>query len=379
LKILILKNADPSFVAYSEILNQQGHEAEIIDKLEPLESIKNRVETFKPDFILHNNIDIFSTTQRPDGKEVEEYFSKCGIPTVVWEYEAPYFQGGPELMLRWKHGEYMKNFLFLSLDSFWVEKFNAAGISCYFLPFGVDDRLKEFRGDAKYSNHFRHDVTYIGTAIQKPDTDIVGNGSEGILNYFISYWRREFLSVLYHSCGSNNSLVPYIQELDQKLLPSILDLFRADIHDVREFQSRMYAMFQKYFDENLNAFGPDGSYIRIWLECRCIIIYSYFQVASRLHGLKEKGLRIYGEGQWNQILPEYGYPTRRLNYPEMYAAFQNSKIIFCFTKKLFVGNVHERVFHILGAGGFQPVQPGPAGRRVLECSRSHDLLRISTR
>jgi hypothetical protein len=158
--------------------------------------------------------------------------------------------------------------------------------------------------------------------------------------------------VLYQSCGSNNSLVPYIQELDQKLLPSILDLFRADIHDVREFQSRMYAMFQKYFDENLNAFGPDGSYIRIWLECRCIIIYSYFQVASRLHGLKEKGLRIYGEGQWNQILPEYGYPTRRLNYPEMYAAFQNSKIIFCFTKKLFVGNVHERVFHILGAGGF---------------------------
>lgn len=352
MKILIFKNADPSFIAYAEYLNEMGHDALVVDKFLALTEIKKTVESFRPDFILHNNIDIFAKIHRPDALEVESYFQKCGIPVVVWEYEAPYFQGGMELMMRWKEGRYMKDFLFLSLDSHWVNEFKNAGIACYFLPFGVDDRLKNYQPDSQFQNQFRHDVTYIGTCFTGDTTVRAAPGLEGIFKCFSELWRGDIFQTLFAGTGRDPSLRRSIEILESELWAICFDLMQADIHDVREFQDRMYRDFAKYFDRHSSSFGPDGSPMRLFVECRFIILYSYYQVAIRLRKLFDKGLHIYGEGAWNQVLSDYSRPIRRLSYAEMYAAFRNSKIIYCFTKKLFISNVHERIPHVLGAGGF---------------------------
>ncbi len=352
MRILLLKNIDPSFDVYFAILNAQGHEAEILLAHGPLSDIQNSINRFKPDLILLNNTDCLSPVGRADAHELEHLLNTSGVPVSVWDYEAPYFVGGSWLMERWRTGDYFRNFLFFNIDSYIVEEYRKKNNHCYFLPFGVDPRMQDHSWVKNTTSQFTHDLVYIGTAYWNDQTcPEIGNQRAALVETFFMDFLKDIAKRI-HFCLKD---FPHTDQLTQNLVSSFAnfsaEVFDANKHDVFEFWQEM-----KKVESQLKVhFGPFLSRNPAVLDLlmgRLAVASSYYQVARRLDFLIDYGLRIYGEGAWNKIYPHYPHETKKLSYPEMYSCWKNSKIIFCYTKKLFLHNVHERIFHILGAGGF---------------------------
>jgi spore maturation protein CgeB len=352
MKILLIKNVDPSFDVYADILNSLGHEALLLQQNSTLAVIQNSIESFRPDFVLINNADLFSIHLRADGFEIEQYFNRQSVPVVVWEYEAPYFAGGADLCCRWREGRYLKNFLFFNIDSYWVEEYRKAGIHTKFLPFGVDPRLEHFKPSEQLAQKFSDELVYIGTAfVGKDQAPQIGAHESDLRDFFINNLRDDLVNRFHLIEGGKAENVQAWVQFDEKVGPEIDQIFFHDLDDVYLFNQEVDRV-EKIVRENLPSFVRQASILEIAFRARLLIVFSYYQMAARLKKLIPLGLRIYGEGAWQSILPEYPLPVSRLSYPEMYAAFRSSKIVFCYTKKLFINNVHERVPHILGAGGF---------------------------
>ncbi|MBN8555269.1 MAG: glycosyltransferase family 1 protein [Deltaproteobacteria bacterium] len=351
MKVLLLHSVDPSFEAYANIFNQLGHEAILLPVKTSFVDLSAAIDKFIPDFILINNTDLFSPEWHPDALMFEPYFEKRGIPVAIWEYEAPYFAGGITLTSRWRDKNYLKNIFFFSLDTYWVEKYKEAGHRCHFLPFGVDERVENFSPPAHLLSQFNHDLTYIGTCFIDSKPVDIEPSEDGLLHFFLDNFRHTILNILHTSWGSHPDNIAALQDLDDKFAPPIAQFLKMDLDDPYEYQ-RLFKMICDKLYDTYPQFFKISSTPKIIFEVKFLIYFSYYQVAARLFRLIDKGLRIYGEGGWNSMFRNYSHPIRRLSYPEMYAAFRASKIIFCYTKKLFMNNVHERVPHILGAGGF---------------------------
>jgi spore maturation protein CgeB len=351
MKVLVFKSVDPSFERYAEIFNELGHESFLLTTKATIAEIESAIESFRPDFLLTNNTELINSQYNPQGEEIENYLRKKGIPFVLWEYEAPYFAGGPSLTTRWRTGQYPKDILYFNIDTHWVELYRKAGHPCYFLPFGADERLENFSPSKDLEASCSHDLLYVGTCFIDNKPRQVEPTPEGLLTFFLNHLRLDLLSTIHNAWGNNPTNVEPLQKFDEQIAPLFYEFFKLDLDDVNEFQQIMYGLCHQLY-ENYPQIFKSLPFLQIYLETRMVITCSYFQVSNRLSQLIEKGIRLFGEGGWNHLLPQYPHPVKRLSYPEMYAAFGYSKNTFCYTKKLFVNNVHERVLHVLALGGF---------------------------
>lgn len=355
MKILTVKNVDPAFDAYHEIFNSLGHESHLISSRDSLEVIENAIESHKPDFVLINNTDIFSENHRKDGPAVEDLFLRKGVPVAIWDFEAPYFVGGSGMMARWFRADYFKSFYFLNIDTYWVEEYRKHGNACDFLPFGVDPRLENYRPDPALVSSFEAPVTYIGSAMIKVGDDFLLDViDDSLCDYFLNRFRAAIFQNTLYLGLNDDQLKPLIQSFDENVLPILAEVFWADRDPIEDF-SRDAAQIMSSVDQfylNKLPVSPGGRMaLSHYISASIPVFFSFWQLTHRLDQLIPLGLRVYGEGNWPGLLKAYAHSVRRLSYPEMYAAYRGSSTVFCYTKKLFHHNVHERVLHILGTGG----------------------------
>ncbi len=349
MKILLLKNIDPSFDAYDRILKAQNHETIFETTKIELASLEQICKNSPPDFILINNIDIFSPNFREDALEVENFLVQQNIPVVIWDYEAPYFTGGYKLTKRWHLGNYFKypNFLFFNIDSYWTKAYQAKGTAARFLPFGVDSRLENYSPPVELRAKFSHPLLYVGTGFTSDFSPPLPHEESKLVDFHFYSLEHDCTQTLFERLNAKETL-ENLKSAFNKSAPAIRDLLESDEESVFEFDKKREEIISKM----LPSYNADlALYIYDFLLARMTVTFSFCQLAIRLRRLIPLGLRIFGEGGWNSLLPQYLHKTKKLSYPEMYAAFASSKLVYCCTKKLFHHNAHERIFHIFGVGG----------------------------
>ena len=354
MKILVVKTVDPAFDSLHEVFQMLGHDSTLISFRISFVEFKNTVETVEPDLIVINNTDLFSDCTSPDFQAFSDFLENGKYPVALWDFEAPYFVGGPRMMARWQANDYFRSFLFFHIDTFYVDEYRKHGNSAHYLPFFVDSRMENYRLPRDYENSFRHEITYIGTAFSPSIFRDECESDASLVDYFLLNARADLVNVVATYMVTDLSQES-IQRIDAALFESYARFFKSDVHDA-ELTQRLDEALADFVTEiiagEISGLQRRRDILRAVLLSRIRIIYSYFQVASRLEKLGDVDIHVYGEGEWNRILTAYPRPIRRLSYPELFAAFHNSHFIFGFTKKLFVNLIHERVFQILGAGGF---------------------------
>ncbi len=349
MKFLILTSVDPSFNAFIEILRLWGHEVETDDRKIPFELLKKKIESLRPDLIILANNDILSLAIRRDAQEVENYLKEIGVPISMWEYEQPDLAGGTSLVNRWELGTYPQFIYYFNVDSYWAEQYRNKNLHAEFLPFGADERLQYFQPSASSKTSLASDLVYIGTAFSNTVEETVPSTKEDLCLYFSSQIAADVaVQIQSATGGTEDDADRTFSVLGSELLPIYSSDIQNPIEAYEIFRNFSHKMAKKL--EKAIAVAPDDC--RQLIRLRSLIGYSYSQVAQRLFELLPEKVKIYGEGSWNKILSDYPAPIRRLSYSEMYDCWALSKIVFCYTKKLFVNNVHERIFHVLGVGGF---------------------------
>ena len=353
MRILLVKTVDPAFASLHEVLQMLGHESKLVTYRISFVELQSTLTSFQPELIILNNTDLLSENVSPDYLAIADLLENGEVPVAVWDFEAPYFVGGIPMMMRWNAANYFKSFLFFHVDSFYADQYRLRGNSAHFLPFYVDSRMENYRVPQPYASSFQHELTYVGTAFSPAVFRDECETGTALVDYFLLNARADIIQTL------RATFVPQMtnagmERIDSFLFDSLARLFKSDIHDARETQKADEAWARRAV-ESLSEVYPslrERSVILLSvLITRIRILYSYFQVASRLEALGNLGIRIYGEGEWNRILTHDPHKIRRLSYPELFAAFHNSRFIFGFTKKLFIDVVHERVFQIFSAGG----------------------------
>lgn len=351
MKILTIKNVDPAFDAFHEILNSLGHESMLTHSKIDRVTLIDQISRFKPELIFINNTDLFSPICRPDGLEVAYEFERLQIPVCIWDFEAPYFVGGPRLIQKWFQNDYFRSFYFLNIDSFWTEEYRKHGNAADFLPFGVDPQLENFCPSSSEVTRFEASVSYIGSAFySKAALKNALPRDISLSELFQEELKADILDGLSHQNYFPSD--PRLgASLNESLTNLLAQIFQENADSCDALFLRLDSLLEKVL-ENFSTFNSEELVlIRTFVRTRILIFFSYFQVADRLERLVPEGLRIYGEGAWNWLIPTYSHPVQRLSYEELYSCYRGSQTIFCYTKKLFNHNVHERVLHILGAGG----------------------------
>lgn len=328
-----------------------NHEVEIYDRQIEMAEFKKVIERLKPQLMIVSNNDILSSIVRPDTEEFENYLKEKQIPVSMWDYEQPALAGGALPVRRWMQNAYPNFILYFSIDSYWVEEYRKKNLSAEFLPFGVDERLESFRPDEKLRASLSHDLVYVGTAFAGQISKIVGDTPEALVDFFSDEIAVDMANML-NRFNSKNSSIDNLNKIYGMIKNEVYSFFIEDIENPLDFYQQAEALSYRLIDilQSIVSFSPSDcwNYFRL----RSQIGYSYCQLALKLKELLLCDLRIYGEGDWASIFPSYKHAIKRLSYSEMYSCWALSKIVFCFTKKLFVNNVHERALHILGAGGF---------------------------
>ncbi len=319
----------------------------------PREEVRQTIENWSPDFIILNNSDIFSNFFRDDAEELMSYFGGLSTPIAMWDYEGPTFSGGSSLVFKYLDNKFLKNILYFAVDSEVALDYKRRGFTSFYLPFGVDPRLAQYRVPAHLKNSFQHDMVYIGTAPAAPIFPEVVDLQPSVLQYYTDMIDFDIRSIMARVI-KDTTAKQHLDRVHATIKPQLEALLKADIEDsyvYHDIENKFSKAYVTLLIQEMPQLASTKHQLEVIVGLRLRLGYSVYQLTNRLDHLIPEGIRVYGEGEWNRILLNYAHPVRRLSYPEMFAAFHNSKIVFSYTKKLFLTCVHERVFHVLGAGG----------------------------
>ncbi|SFC24384.1 glycosyltransferase [Pseudoalteromonas denitrificans] len=138
-KILILNNACGPITKLLMELSILGVEIEIFDATldSNLEELKNTVESFAPDYILQQNLNVFVLTGK-FGAQAAEWLASTNYKQVFWFLGRPDSGGSPYLLYTWLQLDYFKNALFLCGSKQYEEILQRYGAKTAYFPFAID-------------------------------------------------------------------------------------------------------------------------------------------------------------------------------------------------------------------------------------------------
>lgn len=348
MRILIFKAIDPSSDWLLDSFRKLGHEAELISERDANQTIREKVESFKPDIALFNNIEFF--VSRPDSEVMEDFLNQKGLPVAIWYFEPPHWMGGFKNIDRWNEGRWNQGYLYFQIDSGYISDYLARGLTCRHLPFAANPAHENFKPNSQLVGQYQWDVSYIGQPWFKDIRQPLDGSFEAIRDFHESRMRADIEAVraIYLEGPEAKNFIEAATLEEKEELHRLFSKLYISTEDYQRDSRRFIQKITKRMPSDLPK-----SFTNV-LEGRLDICYSVFRQAGLLHGLIEKSdIHIYGGDEWLRFFPHYRHgSTRYLTNEELYVAYHAAKIVIKDTKHIFRNVVHERVPHVLAVGGF---------------------------
>lgn len=144
LRILILNNVCGPLTAMANSLEQLDHTVSYIEA-DPsvtldLEQTKTAIESFKPDFVLQQNFNVYMLTGE-FGKQLLAWIESNGFKQLFWFLTRPECINQIHLYREWLELGYFKTARFACASKSMMPFFSQSGLAADYLPIAVSDKM----------------------------------------------------------------------------------------------------------------------------------------------------------------------------------------------------------------------------------------------
>lgn len=340
MRVLVVSMGDPIMTFVHSGFLKAGAESHIIDaSVLTLADVSGAIDSFKPDFCLINNFDIFSV--HPEGDFFEDLFRSKSLPVLSWYFESPELAGKVKLLMRWLRGPFPSGVSFMVTDSHFTDFFKARGSQAFHLPLAVDEAIlnRKFNDDVLQSRLTDADsVLFSGSALL-PEGNY--KTEEDRLNTFVGFASMEFQHLIGRQFSSEYEA-----------------MFKEGLREIFNHWTDMGLNFRNKRSEIVKAIMallPEGGArdaLTVY-QSRIDVLFSFFQLGNTLEYVSSRlPLQLHGSDEWSRFNIRTLTPAKRLTNDELYSCFSKSFAVLCHTKHCFVRFVHERVLMTYATGGF---------------------------
>lgn len=360
-KILVLGN-DNWVNLGGKALSDLGHEvdyATIPHTGSFFESIRQKIESFKPDLCFARNFYFFDP-ENPDGPRLEEYIRTKKMPVALWYLDNPFSSGSLKTIGKIKELKNETQFVFFPTDGTCTDLLKNNGNLAFHMPHSIDRSWENMHpsfpqkiADSLKKSGKDLSLTFAGTP------PLMGEPLHLVIEKNVS--KQEEQKLIQMACQNWGGILDHY--VRGELPGGLMSLGDAKMNALGQalyqFASQWYGDIKTYLRAKENLKKVLADFFKTTHEKFLDTLdfqYSNLQLATTLYRLttREKdGLTLFGGEGWKNFFGPYQSSYPRLDFStELPQVFAHSKIIFCLTKWQYHGVVHDRPMTVFAYGGF---------------------------